>query len=152
MSPVFSGSKNKYLLSRWFLARLFFLIRLMGGGVQLGPLGTAATDWPIVPVPGDCGAIGGMKIGRGNRSTRRNPVPASLCPPQIPLDQTRDRTRATAVGRQRLSCSAYSSTQNMEATVSSEISIQRTTWRYIPECYFVRCALTVNEVSKKSMI
>jgi hypothetical protein len=41
---------------------------------------------------GDCGAIGGMKIGRGNRSTRRKPAPAPLCPPQIPLDQTRDRT------------------------------------------------------------
>jgi hypothetical protein len=40
---------------------------------------------------GDCGAIGGMKIGKGNRSTRRKPVPAPLCPPQIPLDQTRDR-------------------------------------------------------------
>jgi hypothetical protein len=24
------------------------LIRLMGGGLQLGPLDTAATDWPIV--------------------------------------------------------------------------------------------------------
>jgi hypothetical protein len=42
---------------------------------------------------GDCGAIGGMKIGKGNRSTRRKPAPASLCPPQIPLEQTRDRTR-----------------------------------------------------------
>jgi hypothetical protein len=31
---------------------LFFLIRLVGGGVQLGPLGTAATDWPIVACPG----------------------------------------------------------------------------------------------------
>jgi hypothetical protein len=33
--------------------------------------------WPIVPAPGDsdgdCGEIGGMKIGRGNRSTRRKP-------------------------------------------------------------------------------
>jgi hypothetical protein len=36
---------------------------------------------------GDCGAIGGMKIGRGNRSTRRKPAPAPLCPPQIPLIQ-----------------------------------------------------------------
>jgi hypothetical protein len=26
----------------------FFLNSLSGGGVQLGPLGTAATDWPIV--------------------------------------------------------------------------------------------------------
>jgi hypothetical protein len=51
---------------------------------------------------GDCGAIGGMKIGRGNRSTRRKPAPAPLCPPRIPLDQTRDRTRAAAVGNQRL--------------------------------------------------
>jgi hypothetical protein len=26
----------------------------------------------------DCGGIGGMKIGRGNRSTRRKPAPAPL--------------------------------------------------------------------------
>jgi hypothetical protein len=31
----------------------FFFNRIVGGGVQLGPLGTAATDWPIVPAPGD---------------------------------------------------------------------------------------------------
>jgi hypothetical protein len=55
---------------------------------------------------GDCAAIGGMKIGRGNRSTRRKPAPAPFCPPQIPLDQTRARTRAAAVGSQRLT--AYS--------------------------------------------
>jgi hypothetical protein len=50
----------------------------------------------------DCGAIGGMKIGRGKRSTRRKPAPAPLCPPQIPLDHTQDRTRAAAVGSRRL--------------------------------------------------
>jgi hypothetical protein len=33
---------------------------------------------------GDCGELGGMKIGRGNPSTRRKPAPAPLCPPQIP--------------------------------------------------------------------
>jgi hypothetical protein len=67
---------------------------------KLGPLGTSATEWPIVPAPGDYddGEFGGMKIGRGNRSTRRKPAPAPLCPPQIPLDQTRARTRAAAVG------------------------------------------------------
>jgi hypothetical protein len=34
----------------------------MGGGVQLGPLGTTATNRPIVPAPGDYddGKIGGM--------------------------------------------------------------------------------------------
>jgi hypothetical protein len=58
------------------------------GGIQLGPHGTAATDWPIVPTPGiyDDGEFGGMKIGRGNRSTRRKPNPAPHCPPQIPLN------------------------------------------------------------------
>jgi hypothetical protein len=55
---------------------------------KLGPLGTSATEWPIVPTPGDYdGEFGGMKIGRGNRSTLRN-APAPLYPPQIPLDQT----------------------------------------------------------------
>jgi hypothetical protein len=51
---------------------------------------------------GDCGAIGGMKIGKGNRSTWRKPAPVPLCPPQITLDQTQDWTRATAVESQRL--------------------------------------------------
>ena len=46
----------------------------------------------------DRGAIGGKKIGRENRSTRRKTAPAPLCP----LDQTRDRTRAAAKGSQRL--------------------------------------------------
>jgi hypothetical protein len=34
----------------------------------------------------ECGAIGGMRIGRGNRSTWRKSVPMQLCPPQIPHD------------------------------------------------------------------
>jgi hypothetical protein len=69
----------------------FFLIHIVGGGVQMGPLGTSATEWPVVPAPSDydVGEFGGMKIGRENRSTRRKPAPAPLCPPQIPLDQTR---------------------------------------------------------------
>jgi hypothetical protein len=84
--------------------KLNFNLHSWGGESKLGPLGTSATEWPIVPAPGDYddGEIGGMKIGRGNRSTRRKPAPAPLCPPQIPLDQTRVRTRATAVGSQRL--------------------------------------------------
>jgi hypothetical protein len=69
---------------------LIFLIRIVGwgggGGVPLGRLGTAATNRPIVPTPGDCddGEIGGMMIRRGNRSTRRNAAPILLCPPQTP--------------------------------------------------------------------
>jgi hypothetical protein len=75
----------------------------VGSGVQLGPLGTAATNRPIVPAPRDYddGEIGGMMIGRGNRSTRRKPAPVPLRPPQTP-HAARTRTRAAAVGSQRL--------------------------------------------------
>jgi hypothetical protein len=42
---------------RWIKIRKqyikFFLIDIVGGGVQLGSLGTTATNRPIVPAPGD---------------------------------------------------------------------------------------------------
>jgi hypothetical protein len=73
----------------------------VGGGVQLHPLGTAATNRPIVPAPDEYdGDIGGM-IGRGNRSTGRNPPSVPLCPPQTP-HAGRTRARAAAVGSQHL--------------------------------------------------
>jgi hypothetical protein len=40
-------------------------------------------------------------LGRGNRITRRKPAPVPLCPPQTP-HAGRTRTRAAAVGSQRL--------------------------------------------------
>jgi hypothetical protein len=68
-----------------FITFNFFLIRIVGIGVQLGPLGTVATNRPIVPTPGDDdGEIGGIMIGRGNRSARRKPAPVPLCAPQTP--------------------------------------------------------------------
>jgi hypothetical protein len=98
---------------------------------KLGPLGTSATKWPIVPAPGDYdgGEFGGMKIGRGNRSTRRKLVPVPLCKPQIPLDPTRARIRAAAVESQRLTVCAmaqpaaliYSSLLN--ENISTECSV-----------------------------
>jgi hypothetical protein len=80
---------------------LINLIGIVGDGVQLGPLGTAATNRPLVPAAGDYDdrEIGGM-IGKGNRSTRRKPAPVPLCP-QTP-HAARTRIRAAAVGSQRL--------------------------------------------------
>jgi hypothetical protein len=68
----------------------------------LDPLGTFGHQWFIMPAPGDYDEeeIGGM-IGRGNRSTRRKPVPMPLYPPQTP-HAARTRTWAAAVGSQRL--------------------------------------------------
>jgi hypothetical protein len=72
--------------------------------LKLEPHGPSATEWPVVPAPGDYdeGEFDGMKFGRGNRSTRRNPAPAPLGPPQIPRAPTRAGTRASALGSQRL--------------------------------------------------
>jgi hypothetical protein len=50
----------------------------------------------------ECGAVGGMQIGRGNRSTSRKPAPAPLRPPQIAHDLTWDRTPVATVGSQLL--------------------------------------------------
>jgi hypothetical protein len=35
---------------------------------RASPLGTLATNWPVVPALDDeeCGAVSGMRIGRGN--------------------------------------------------------------------------------------
>jgi hypothetical protein len=47
----------------------------------------------------ECGADGGMRIGRGNQSTETtSPVP--LSPPQMPHDMTWNQTWATLVGSQ----------------------------------------------------
>jgi hypothetical protein len=74
-----SSQKLRSVTSVFF----FFLIGIVAGGVQLGPLGTAAINRPIVPAPCDYddGKIGGM-IGRGNRSIRRKHAPLPFCPPQ----------------------------------------------------------------------
>jgi hypothetical protein len=87
------------LLMSIYSSWTFFFNSHSGGGVQTGSTRHVGHFWPIVPTPGDCenGEFGGMKIGRGNRSTRRKPTPAPLCQPQIPLDQTRVRIQAAAV-------------------------------------------------------
>jgi hypothetical protein len=36
----------------------------------------------------ECGAVGEMRFGRGNLSTRRKPTPVPLYTPQIPHDLT----------------------------------------------------------------
>jgi hypothetical protein len=68
-----------------------------GGGVQLGPLDTAATNSPIVPAPCDYdGEVDGIVIGKENRSTRRKPAPVPLSSPQT-QHAARTRTRAAAL-------------------------------------------------------
>jgi hypothetical protein len=85
--------------------RLYCFFVIILSGVTLSSLGTAATTGllyqPHMIDDGDCEAFRGMKMGRGNRSTRRKPSPAPLCLPQIPHDQDPARNQA-AVGSQRI--------------------------------------------------
>jgi hypothetical protein len=90
-------SPQTYRLRMWYCAAwpelLFFYCYLWGGTKSLGTAATSDLLYKSQMIDeGDCGAIGGMKIGKGNRSTERKPAPAPLCPLQIPHDQTRART------------------------------------------------------------
>jgi hypothetical protein len=80
----------------------FFLNWYSGGWSPIGSTWHCGHQWPIVPATGDYddGEIRGM-IRRGNRSTRRKSASVPLCPPQTP-HAARTRTRAAAVGSQRL--------------------------------------------------
>jgi hypothetical protein len=74
---------HTFLLPDWIVA--FFLVSL--GGVRLSPLGTSATAGllyqPRMIDDDDYGAVGGMRIGSGNRSTRRKPAPVPQIPPDL---------------------------------------------------------------------
>jgi hypothetical protein len=90
--PASTVTITEYFFSLW-------------GGVRLGPLVTATTSGLLYQprmIDDECGAVGGMIIGRGNRSTRIKPAPVPLCLPQIPYDLAWARNRASALGRRRL--------------------------------------------------
>jgi hypothetical protein len=53
-------------------------------------------------------AFGRLRIGRGNRNSRRKPSPVPPGLPQIPREVASDRTRSAAAGSMRLTASAMS--------------------------------------------
>jgi hypothetical protein len=63
-----AGTWRTLSMAHLSLLNYIFLIGIVGGWVQLDPLGTTATNRPIVPTPGDYedGEIGEMMNGRGN--------------------------------------------------------------------------------------
>jgi hypothetical protein len=71
---------------------------------MLGPRGTATITWPLVPVPGDCedGEVG----WQGKPKYSEKTCPDAILSTTDPTCQTPARTRAAAVGSQRLTASA----------------------------------------------
>jgi hypothetical protein len=86
-------------LVRILLLHFFFVCGVGWDWVHLvlRPL-TGILHQPRMIDDDECEAVGGMRIGRGNRSTRRKPAPVPLCP----HDLTWDRTQVAAVGSRRL--------------------------------------------------
>jgi hypothetical protein len=82
----------------------FFLIGRFGGGVQLVPLGTAATNRRIVSTAGDYddAEFGGMMMWQGKPKYSEKICRVPICPPQTPTCFARTRTRAASLGSQRL--------------------------------------------------
>jgi hypothetical protein len=102
----------RYELNFYVLFRINLVFRCQASFSFLG-WGETESTWYVVQYlayctsPGwysiyECGVVSGMRIGRGNGSTRRKPAPVPLCPPQIPHDLTWDRTRAAEVESRRL--------------------------------------------------
>jgi hypothetical protein len=66
----------------------FFFSLLVEGG---SPRGTAASYWPIVPVPGECedGEVGGMKCGwQGKPKYSEKTCPSAILSTTNPICQT----------------------------------------------------------------
>jgi hypothetical protein len=115
--------------------RLSF-IWILGGGVYTGSTRHCGHFWPIVPAPGDCedGEVGGMNGSvRGNRSTRRKPVPDATLSTTNRTCQTRARTRAAAVGSQRLTASVMTRPSPSFYLTRKFITIKRIGHRYYLE-------------------
>jgi hypothetical protein len=85
--------------------RVVCFIFFIASGVGLNPF-YCGHIWPIVRARdnrwGWLWTNWRIEDWKGKPKYSEKTAPAPLCPPQIPLDQIRDRTRAAAVGSQRL--------------------------------------------------
>jgi hypothetical protein len=78
-----SRIRNPSLGKRMMLKQALLIFIIILSGLRPSPPGTAATTG-LLHQPQMIiwyGAICGLKIGRGNRSTRRKPAPAPFCLP-----------------------------------------------------------------------
>jgi hypothetical protein len=94
------------------------MLRIESAGAQVTAktcilgVGWGCVHWVRRPITGplyqtrmiddERGAVGGVRIGGGNRSTRRKATTVPFCPSHIPHDLTWAATRAAVVGSRRL--------------------------------------------------
>jgi hypothetical protein len=105
------------------LAKIFFLIWIVGGGVQTGSTRHIDHSLAYCTCPG---WLWGWRIWWNEWQGK------SKYSPQIPLDQTRDWTRATAVGSQQQTASAMA---RPNTSVAWHISIMYCAVRLTAHCH-----------------
>jgi hypothetical protein len=90
--------------------------------------------------------FGGMRIGRGNRSTWRKPVPLPFRPPHMPHDPTWARTRAAVVGSRRLTAWAMARPSIDITKLLKELQILSSMYSlFIPPLVKKKCGFTCNK-------
>jgi hypothetical protein len=78
----------------------------------------------------DCGAVGGVRIGRGNRSTRRKPAPVPVRPPQInPTWPDRDSNPGRSGGKPATNRLSYG-TPNILSYITLHYNLWHVTLHY----------------------
>jgi hypothetical protein len=73
----------------------------------------------------ECGAIGGIGIGKGNQSARRKLVPVPLCPQQIPHDLTWDRISGRRGGKPATNRLRYGRALRLGVVVFEDVCLQQ---------------------------
>jgi hypothetical protein len=120
---------------RWLINSFQFVAWVGTKNARYSGHSSAYCTWP--GWTDEYGAFGGIKIGRGNRSTARKPVVMPLCPPQIPHDTSR-RYRGTKPATKRL---AYLQPVKQRSSVDAGVvsltalsrvcqALKRQTWYY----------------------
>jgi hypothetical protein len=79
----------------------------------------------------ECGAVHGMRKGRGNRSTQRKPPLLPLCPPQFSQDLLWHQTLAVAVGNSQLTVCALS-----QSVCHKSVAVIMGQWSELRKCMF----------------
>jgi hypothetical protein len=89
-APIISSSEYRNLCLR---GMLFSFLGMGWDWVHLARRPLTGLFYQPRMMDDECRAVGGMRIARGNRSTRRKSAPMSLCPPQNPHDLGSNRGR-----------------------------------------------------------
>jgi hypothetical protein len=104
VQPLFQCHRIPFQFTPFPLVSSFPCSSLLGWGKTVHLVRRPLTGVLYQPqmIDDECAAVGGRRIGRGNRSSRRRPALVPLFPPQIAHALTRARTQVAVVGSRQI--------------------------------------------------